>query len=71
MSVMKLKVPQKIVDSGLVAVVWAESSEQAARIAEACSEGGDLAIEITFTVPCAVKVIGDLAQRFTADEIPP
>jgi 2-dehydro-3-deoxyphosphogluconate aldolase / (4S)-4-hydroxy-2-oxoglutarate aldolase len=69
MSMMKLKVLRKIVDSGLVAVVRAESSEQAARIAEACAEGGVAAIEITFTVPCAVKVISDLAQRFTADEI--
>jgi len=69
MSMMKLKVLQKIVDSGLVAVVRAESSEQAARIAEACAEGGVAAIEITFTVPSAVNVISDLAQRLTADEI--
>ena len=66
---MKLKVLQKIVDSGLVAVVRAESSEQAARIAEACAEGGVAAIEITFTVPSAVNVISALAQRFTTDEI--
>jgi len=69
MSMMKLKVLQKIVDSGLVAVVRAESSEQAARIAEACAEGGVAAIEITFTVPSAVNVISALAQRFTTDEI--
>jgi 2-dehydro-3-deoxyphosphogluconate aldolase/(4S)-4-hydroxy-2-oxoglutarate aldolase len=69
MSMMKLKVLQKIVDSGLVAVVRAESSEQAVRITEACAEGGVAAIEITFTVPSAVNVISDLAQRFTADEI--
>ena len=67
---MKLKVRQKIVGSGLVAVVRAESSEQAAPIADACAEGGVAAIEITFTVPSAVNVIRDLAQRFTADEIP-
>ena len=66
---MKLKVLQKIVDSALVAVVRAESSEQAVRIAEACAEGGVAAIEITFTVPSAVNVISDLARRFTADEI--
>ena len=65
---MKLKVLQKIVDSGLVAVVRAESSEQAARIAEACAEGGVAALEITFTAPCSVNVSSQLAQRFTADE---
>ena len=69
MSMMKLKVLRKIVDSGLVAVVRAKSSEQAARIAEACAEGGVAAIEITFTVPGAADVISDLVQRFTADRI--
>ena len=43
---MKLKVLQKIVDSGLVAAGRAEISEQTARIAEACAEGGVAAIEI-------------------------
>ena len=70
MSMMKLKVPQKIVDSGPVAAVRAESSEQAACSGEACAEGGGVAaIEIVFTVPCAANVIRDLAQRFTTDEI--
>ena len=66
---MKLKVLQKIVDSALVAVVRAESSEQAARFPEACAEGGVAAIEITCTAPCAVNVSSQPAQRFTADEI--
>jgi 2-dehydro-3-deoxyphosphogluconate aldolase/(4S)-4-hydroxy-2-oxoglutarate aldolase len=69
MSMMKLKVLQKIVDSGLVAVVRAESSEPAARFPEARAEEGVAATEITFTAPCAVNVSSQLAQRFTADEI--
>jgi len=69
MSMRKLKVLGRIVDSGLVAVVRAESSEQAARIAEACAEGGVAAVEITFTVPGAANVIEDLANRFTGDRI--
>jgi 2-dehydro-3-deoxyphosphogluconate aldolase/(4S)-4-hydroxy-2-oxoglutarate aldolase len=69
MSMIKLKVLQRIVDSGLVAVVRAESTEQAARIAEACAEGGVAAVEITFTVPAAANVIADLARRFTGGEI--
>ena len=69
MCMMKLKVLQKIVDSGLVAVVRAESSEQAARIAEACAEGGVAGIESTFTVPGAANVIVDLTQRFTGEQI--
>jgi len=66
---MKLKVLQKIADSGPVLRVRAEGSEQAARIAEACAEGGVAAIEIAFTVPCAANVIRDLAQRFTTNEL--
>ncbi|MGB2604906.1 MAG: bifunctional 4-hydroxy-2-oxoglutarate aldolase/2-dehydro-3-deoxy-phosphogluconate aldolase, partial [Candidatus Sulfotelmatobacter sp.] len=62
-SLPKLKILGQIVDSGLVAVVRAESSEQAFRIADACAYGGVGAIEITFTVPGAVDVIADLARR--------
>jgi 2-dehydro-3-deoxyphosphogluconate aldolase/(4S)-4-hydroxy-2-oxoglutarate aldolase len=69
MSMMKLKVLGKIVDSGLVAVVRAESSEQAARIVDACAQGGVAAVEITFTVPGAASVIADLSRRFTDDQI--
>jgi 2-dehydro-3-deoxyphosphogluconate aldolase / (4S)-4-hydroxy-2-oxoglutarate aldolase len=65
----KQKVLGKIVDSGLVAVVRAESSEQASRIAEACAQGGVGAIEITFTVPGALGVIADLAGREVAKNI--
>ena len=69
MSLLKLKVLGKIVESGLVAVVRAENSDQAARIAEACARGGVAAIEITFTVPGAAVVIEDLAKKCKSDEI--
>jgi len=69
MSILKLKVLGKIVDSGLVAVVRAERSDQAARIAEACARGGVAAIEITFTVPGASNVIAELANIYKSGEI--
>jgi 2-dehydro-3-deoxyphosphogluconate aldolase/(4S)-4-hydroxy-2-oxoglutarate aldolase len=65
----KLRVLQKIMDAGIVAVVRADSSEQAAKIAEACIAGGVAAIEITFTVPGAVDVIKDLAKTYQSGEI--
>jgi len=65
----KIRVVSRIIESGLVAVVRAESSEQAARIAEACAEGGAAAVEITFTVPGASNVISDLSKQFRNDEI--
>jgi 2-dehydro-3-deoxyphosphogluconate aldolase / (4S)-4-hydroxy-2-oxoglutarate aldolase len=62
MSIAKLKVLEAIVASGLVAVVRAENSDQAARIATACIGGGVGAIEVTFTVPGAARVIAELAK---------
>jgi 2-dehydro-3-deoxyphosphogluconate aldolase/(4S)-4-hydroxy-2-oxoglutarate aldolase len=58
-----------MMDSGLVAVVRAESSEQAIKITDACIKGGVAAIEITFTVPGAVDVIKDLVKAYPSGEI--
>jgi 2-dehydro-3-deoxyphosphogluconate aldolase/(4S)-4-hydroxy-2-oxoglutarate aldolase len=63
MSISRLKTVGRIVESGLVAVVRADSSDEAMRIAEACELGGIAAIEITLTVPGALRVIEDLAAR--------
>lgn len=62
-------VVQKISAAGLVAVVRAESSEQAAKIADACIQGGVAAIEITFTVPGAADTIKDLCHTYKSGEI--
>jgi 2-dehydro-3-deoxyphosphogluconate aldolase/(4S)-4-hydroxy-2-oxoglutarate aldolase len=63
MTTSKFETLSQIADSGLVAVVRAEGSEQASRIADACANGGVGAIEITFTVPDAAVVIAALARR--------
>ena len=65
----KEKVITRITDAGIVAVVRASSGEDAIKIAEACIEGGVPAIELTFTVPMAHKVIEQLANRYTNGEI--
>jgi 2-dehydro-3-deoxyphosphogluconate aldolase/(4S)-4-hydroxy-2-oxoglutarate aldolase len=65
----KIKILDRIVDSGLVAVVRADNSEQALKIADACVKGGVAAIEITFTVPGAARVIEDLARAYKAGEM--
>lgn len=69
MPMLKLKVLGKVVESELVAIVRTNSSDQAARIAEACALGGAAAIEITFTVPGAAAVIEDLAKKYKSGEI--
>ena len=65
----KEKVITRITDVGVVAVVRAENSDKAMRIVDACIEGGIPAIELTFTVPKAHKVIEDLASKYSSDEI--
>lgn len=65
----KEKILSKITEGGLVAVVRAESSDQALKIADACLKGGVAAIEITFTVPGADQVIRDLAAKYQNGEI--
>jgi 2-dehydro-3-deoxyphosphogluconate aldolase/(4S)-4-hydroxy-2-oxoglutarate aldolase len=60
---------KRIIDCGIIAVVRAESSDQALKIAEACKDGGIQAIEITMTVPGAVDVITELAKAYPNQEI--
>src|SRR3984957_5646043 len=67
MPIAKIEVLRKIVASGLVSVIRAESHDQAERIADACAQGGVGAVEITYTVPRATSVIEHLAKKFTGD----
>lgn len=69
MAVAKLDVLRKITDSGLVAIVRSDNSGEASRIVEACAEGGAAAIEVTFTVPGAARVIEELARRSPLPQI--
>ena len=65
----KQQIITKICDTGIVAVVRAESADKAKRITDACLEGGVPAVEITFTVPGAHKVIEELASYYKNGEI--
>ena len=58
-----LKVIQKILEIGLVPVVRATSAEEAIAIAEAIKAGGVSDLEITMTVPGALKAIEKVVER--------
>ena len=58
----KNDVLKKICDCGVVAVVRAESPEQALKIADSCVEAGIYAVEITFTIKGALDVIKKLVE---------
>jgi 2-dehydro-3-deoxyphosphogluconate aldolase / (4S)-4-hydroxy-2-oxoglutarate aldolase len=65
----KLDILRRITDAGLVAVVRAETAETAQRTADAVLEGGCPAVEMTFTVPGAHRVIEALAARYKPAEL--
>ncbi|CUH96179.1 hypothetical protein P22_2268 [Propionispora sp. 2/2-37] len=65
----KYQTVQRIIDVGVVAVVRAETEEQAKKIADACIAGGVTAIEMTFTVPDAHKVMESLAQMYSPEQL--
>ncbi|MGB9839379.1 bifunctional 2-keto-4-hydroxyglutarate aldolase/2-keto-3-deoxy-6-phosphogluconate aldolase [Thermovenabulum sp.] len=65
----KWDVIKRIIDTGIVAVVRAESPEQAIKIAEAVKAGGIDAIEITMTVPGAIDVIKEMKKAYPNNEI--
>lgn len=65
----KQKVITSICETGIVAVVRADNEDQAKRIADACLEGGINAIEMTFTVPKAHKIIEALSDEYKNGEM--
>lgn len=60
----KYDVLKRISDTGVVSVVRAKDFDEAKKISVACMEGGIDAIEITFTVPGAQRVIESLTNEF-------
>src|SRR5271154_214690 len=55
---------KQIADSGVVAVIRAQSKDQLVGIAEALLAGGVPAIEVTMSTPKAIEGIEMLADRF-------
>ena len=54
---------QRVVDTGIVAILRAPSGELLADVAEALAAGGVDVIEVTFTVPHADQVLRQVASR--------
>lgn len=64
----KQEVLRRIAEIGVVPVVRASSAEEAVEVVDAIREGGVPVLEITMTVPRAVRVIEQLAHRY-GDEV--
>ncbi len=65
----KMKSLQRIMDTGIIAVIRGDTVQKAVQTAEAVKEGGIDIIEITMTVPGAMDVLPELRQRFSEDEV--
>ena len=60
----KTEVIREIKETGVIPVVRANSADEAMRAIEAIREGGISILEITMTVPGAVKLIEQVANRY-------
>lgn len=65
----RIKTIQQISESGVVAVIRAESKEQGIKIIEAVKKGGIKALEITMTVPGAVDIIKEISKIYKDDDV--
>ncbi|GAB6990818.1 bifunctional 2-keto-4-hydroxyglutarate aldolase/2-keto-3-deoxy-6-phosphogluconate aldolase [Paenibacillus pini] len=61
----KLQLLQKMTDQGVVAVLRGDSADQVFEMAEAAIAGGIKVIEITLTVPGALRAIEKLSERYS------
>lgn len=59
---------QKITQSGVVAVIRADSEEQGIKIVDAVKKGGVNALEVTMTVPGAIDIIKKIVDKYKDDE---
>lgn len=65
----KAEVIQQIRDTGVIPVVRAASADEAMRAIDAIREGGISVVEITMTVPGAIKVIEEVSNRYGKDAL--
>lgn len=60
----RAKLLEKMVNTGVIAVVRAETPEKAVKVADAIIEGGVTGLELTYSVPHADAVIAELVDKY-------
>lgn len=60
----KLMILSKLSECGVIAVVRADSQEEAVKISDACVKGGITGIEITFTIDGAEAIVKELVSHY-------
>ncbi|TMV44461.1 bifunctional 4-hydroxy-2-oxoglutarate aldolase/2-dehydro-3-deoxy-phosphogluconate aldolase [Paenibacillus mesophilus] len=62
----KIRLVQQIAEEGVVAVLRGDTPEEVVRMAEHAIAGGIKVIEVTMTVPFALRAIEELAKRYSS-----
>lgn len=65
----KHEIINRLIEAKIVAIIRTNHSEEAIKVASACYEGGIHALEITYSVPRADKVINKLREKFTDTQL--
>ena len=60
----KVQLLTSMINTGVIAVIRAESASKAVRIADAVVAGGITGLELTYSVPNANEVIGELVAKY-------
>lgn len=62
----KIRLVQQVVEEGVVAVLRGNTPEEVVEMAEQAIEGGIKVIEVTMTVPFALRAIETLAKKYSS-----
>ncbi|MDT2613946.1 bifunctional 4-hydroxy-2-oxoglutarate aldolase/2-dehydro-3-deoxy-phosphogluconate aldolase [Enterococcus dongliensis] len=64
----KMSILNKLEKAGVIAVVRGKNKEEASKATDAIIKGGITGIELTFTVPNAEELIGELVEKYSDRE---
>lgn len=67
----KIRLLQQITDAGVVAVLRGKNPDEVVKMAEQCIAGGIKVIEVTMTVPFALRAIEELASKYSSKATDP
>lgn len=67
----KIRLLQQITDAGVVAVLRGKNPDEVVKMAEQCIAGGIKVIEVTMTVPFALRAIEELASKYSSTATDP
>lgn len=65
----RMQLLTKMINTGVIAVVRAATADKAVQVADAVIKGGITGVELTYSVPNADSVIGELTERYAHTDV--